>query len=196
MARNLFWLIVVVLIVVCGTGVESEATEIPVNSGISSNGNSVGGQSGGSPGSRPCQGESRVGASGRKSLDIPKPEEDLRGKGKGKNKRQYVIKKKRKRKKRVRKKIEAEKDCQGKTKSLSTSEREELSRKNKKGNQTEERLEGNRGKNLGVLADPKIISERADDIPMLLGLMKKIGMDRIIDKHIPRHWKQRKLSWG
>ena len=49
---------------------------------------------------------------------------------------------------------------------------------------------------MGVLADPKIRSERADDIPMLLGLMKKIGMDRIIDKHIPRHWKQRKLSWG
>ena len=42
----------------------------------------------------------------------------------------------------------------------------------------------------------RIITERVDDVPLLLGVMKRIGLVQILDHHIPVHWKQRKLSWG
>ena len=41
-----------------------------------------------------------------------------------------------------------------------------------------------------------IITERVDDVALLIGLMKKIGLQKILDNHIPKHWKQRDLSWG
>ena len=41
-----------------------------------------------------------------------------------------------------------------------------------------------------------IITERVDDVALLIGLMKKIGLQEVLDNHIPRHWKQRGLSWG
>ena len=41
-----------------------------------------------------------------------------------------------------------------------------------------------------------IITERVDDVALLIGLMKKMGLQEILDNHIPKHWKQRSLSWG
>ena len=42
----------------------------------------------------------------------------------------------------------------------------------------------------------QIITERVDDIPLLIGTMAKIGLVEILDNHTPTHWKQRALSWG
>ena len=42
----------------------------------------------------------------------------------------------------------------------------------------------------------EITTERVDDIPLLLGVMQRIGLVEILDHHIPSHWKQRELSWG
>jgi transposase len=41
-----------------------------------------------------------------------------------------------------------------------------------------------------------IIVERVDDVALLIGQMVKMGLPEILDRHIPRHWKQRRLSWG
>jgi transposase len=41
-----------------------------------------------------------------------------------------------------------------------------------------------------------IITERVDDVALLIGQMVKMGLPEVLDKHIPRHWKQRGLSWG
>jgi transposase len=41
-----------------------------------------------------------------------------------------------------------------------------------------------------------IITERVDDVALLIGQMVKMGLPEILDRHIPRHWKQRGLSWG
>lgn len=41
-----------------------------------------------------------------------------------------------------------------------------------------------------------IITERVDDVVLLIGLMMKMGLQKVLDNHIPRHWKQRGLSWG
>lgn len=41
-----------------------------------------------------------------------------------------------------------------------------------------------------------IITERVDDVVLLIGLMMKMGLQKVLDNHIPRHWKQRELSWG
>lgn len=41
-----------------------------------------------------------------------------------------------------------------------------------------------------------IITERVDDVVVLIGQMMKMGLVEALDKHIPRHWKQRGLSWG
>src|SRR5881296_4128588 len=41
-----------------------------------------------------------------------------------------------------------------------------------------------------------IITERVDDVALLLGQMVKMGLPEILDRHIPRHWTQRGLSWG
>lgn len=42
----------------------------------------------------------------------------------------------------------------------------------------------------------QITTERIDDVPLLLGVMQRIGLVEILDHHIPSHWKQRELSWG
>ncbi len=42
----------------------------------------------------------------------------------------------------------------------------------------------------------KISSERIDDVPLLMAVLKKVGLQEIIDRHIPYHHKQRDLSWG
>ncbi len=41
-----------------------------------------------------------------------------------------------------------------------------------------------------------IITERVDDVALLIGQMVKMGLPEVVDRHIPRHWKQRGLSWG
>lgn len=41
-----------------------------------------------------------------------------------------------------------------------------------------------------------IITERVDDVALLVGQMIKMGLQEIVDRFIPIHWKQRGLSWG
>jgi transposase len=41
-----------------------------------------------------------------------------------------------------------------------------------------------------------IITERVDDVALLIGQMVKMGLPEVLDRHIPRHWKHRGLSWG
>jgi transposase len=41
-----------------------------------------------------------------------------------------------------------------------------------------------------------IITERVDDVVFLIGQMVKMGLPEVLDRHIPRHWRQRGISWG
>src|SRR5262244_2748851 len=41
-----------------------------------------------------------------------------------------------------------------------------------------------------------IITERVDDVALLIGQMITMGLPEVLDRHIPRHGKQRGLSWG
>jgi transposase len=41
-----------------------------------------------------------------------------------------------------------------------------------------------------------IITERVDDVALLIGQMITMGLPEVLDRHIPRHWKHRGLSWG
>ena len=41
-----------------------------------------------------------------------------------------------------------------------------------------------------------IITERVDDVALLIGQMITMGLPEVLDRHIPCHWKQRGLSWG
>ena len=45
-------------------------------------------------------------------------------------------------------------------------------------------------------SDLVIITERVDDVALLIGQMVKMGFVEALDRHIPRHWQQRELSWG
>ena len=45
-------------------------------------------------------------------------------------------------------------------------------------------------------SDVVIITERVDDVALLIGQMVKMGLPEVLDQHIPRHWTQRGLSWG
>ena len=45
-------------------------------------------------------------------------------------------------------------------------------------------------------SDLVIITERVDDVALLIGQMVNMGFVGVLDRHIPRHWKQRGLSWG
>src|SRR6266436_4570178 len=40
-----------------------------------------------------------------------------------------------------------------------------------------------------------IITERVDDVALLIGQMVKMGLPEVLDRHIPRHWTQRGISW-
>src|SRR5215472_8170390 len=44
--------------------------------------------------------------------------------------------------------------------------------------------------------DLVIITERVDDVALLIGQMVKMGLPEIFDRHIPLHWTQRGLSLG
>src|SRR5436853_7052660 len=45
-------------------------------------------------------------------------------------------------------------------------------------------------------SDLVMITERVDDVALLIGQMVKMGLPEVLDRHIPRHWRQRRLSWG
>jgi transposase len=45
-------------------------------------------------------------------------------------------------------------------------------------------------------SDLVMITERVDDVALLIGQMVQMGLPEILDRHIPRHWTQRGLSWG
>jgi transposase len=45
-------------------------------------------------------------------------------------------------------------------------------------------------------SDLVIITERVDDVALLIGQMVTMGLPEVLDQHIPRHWTQRGLSWG
>ena len=45
-------------------------------------------------------------------------------------------------------------------------------------------------------SDLVMITERVDDVALLIGQMVTMGFPEILDRHIPRHWTQRGLSWG
>ena len=45
-------------------------------------------------------------------------------------------------------------------------------------------------------SDLVIITERVDDVALLIGQMVKMGFVEVLDRHPPRHWKQRGISWG
>jgi transposase len=45
-------------------------------------------------------------------------------------------------------------------------------------------------------SDLVIITERVDDVALLIGQMVKMGFVEVLDRHLPRHWQQRGLSWG
>src|SRR3989442_15519184 len=41
-----------------------------------------------------------------------------------------------------------------------------------------------------------IITERVDDVALLIGQMVTMGLPEVLDRNIPRHWTQRGISWG
>ncbi len=45
-------------------------------------------------------------------------------------------------------------------------------------------------------SDLVMITERVDDVALLIGQMVKMGLPEVLDRHIPRHWTQRGSSWG
>jgi transposase len=45
-------------------------------------------------------------------------------------------------------------------------------------------------------SDLVIITERVDDVALLIGQMVKMGFVEVLDRHLPQHWKQRRISWG
>lgn len=42
----------------------------------------------------------------------------------------------------------------------------------------------------------QIQSERVNDIPLLIGMMRRMGLPQVLEKYLPTHWNQRELSWG
>src|SRR5207244_9569625 len=45
-------------------------------------------------------------------------------------------------------------------------------------------------------SDLVVITERVDDVALLMGQMVTMGFVEVLDRHLPRHWQQRELSWG
>lgn len=41
-----------------------------------------------------------------------------------------------------------------------------------------------------------VITERIDDVVLLLNVMMQIGLPELLNQHLPRHWKQEGLDWG
>jgi transposase len=47
-----------------------------------------------------------------------------------------------------------------------------------------------------ITAELVVTTERVGDVALLLGHRIKRGLVAVLDNHLPRHWKQRGLSWG
>jgi transposase len=45
-------------------------------------------------------------------------------------------------------------------------------------------------------SDLVLITERVDDVALLIGQMVKMGLVEVLDRHLPRPWKQRRVRWG
>ena len=45
-------------------------------------------------------------------------------------------------------------------------------------------------------SDVGMLTERVDDVALLLGQMVNRGLPEVLDQHIPRHGRQRGRSWG
>src|SRR5262245_59511167 len=45
-------------------------------------------------------------------------------------------------------------------------------------------------------SDLVIITERVDDVALLIGQMVKMGFVEVLDRHRARHWQPRRLCWG
>ncbi len=43
---------------------------------------------------------------------------------------------------------------------------------------------------------PIVISERIDDVVLLLNVMMQMGLPELLNRHLPRHWHQKGLDWG
>lgn len=41
-----------------------------------------------------------------------------------------------------------------------------------------------------------VTTERIDDVVLLLHVMLQIGLPKLLNRHLPRHWKQEGLDWG
>jgi len=41
-----------------------------------------------------------------------------------------------------------------------------------------------------------VITERIDDIVLLLNVMMQMGLPTLLNQHLARHWKQQGLDWG
>src|SRR5207302_8621590 len=44
--------------------------------------------------------------------------------------------------------------------------------------------------------DVVMITERVDDVALLIGQMVTMGLPEVLDRPLPRHWTQRGISWG
>jgi transposase len=42
----------------------------------------------------------------------------------------------------------------------------------------------------------EVITERIDDVVLLLHVMMGMGLPELLNEHLPRHWKQSGLDWG
>ena len=41
-----------------------------------------------------------------------------------------------------------------------------------------------------------VITERIDDVVLLLHVMMQMELPKLLNEHLPRHWKQEGLDWG
>src|SRR5713101_4391808 len=48
----------------------------------------------------------------------------------------------------------------------------------------------------GMEQKPQVEVEDVGDIVLLLHMMKKMGVPEVLDRSMPRHWKQEGLDWG
>ena len=47
-----------------------------------------------------------------------------------------------------------------------------------------------------MTSDLAIATERIDDFPLLLATVKRLGLPKLLDQHVPRHGLHQGLSWG
>ncbi len=41
-----------------------------------------------------------------------------------------------------------------------------------------------------------VTTERIDDVVLFLHVMMQMGLPELLNRHLPRHWKQEGLDWG